>query len=62
MGMVEFMEKESVGAAQTKDKKRINEVEVDVHIAWESCLFVTNFPVGYDKAAVEGLFSKVSAF
>ncbi|KAL8280474.1 hypothetical protein RQP46_007122 [Phenoliferia psychrophenolica] len=57
IAMIEFMERDSVLAAQTKDKKKINGVEVDVHIAWRSCLYVTNFPEEYDKAAVEALFS-----
>ncbi|GAA6059133.1 hypothetical protein JCM10212_003880 [Sporobolomyces blumeae] len=56
--MLEFMDKESVLPAQTKDKKRINESEVEVHIAWQSCLYVTNFPESFDKAAVEKLFEK----
>lgn len=32
-----------------------------VHIAWQSCLYVTNFPESFDKEAVEQLFSKVSS-
>lgn len=52
--------KESVLAAQTKDKKRINESEIEVYIAWQSCLYVTNFPESFDKPAVEKLFEKVS--
>ncbi|GAA5883487.1 hypothetical protein JCM16303_003825 [Sporobolomyces ruberrimus] len=56
--MLEFMEKESVLAAQTKDKKRINESEIEVYIAWQSCLYVTNFPESFDKPAVEKLFKK----
>ena len=58
--MLEFMEKESVLPARTKDKKRINGVELDVHVAWKSCLYVTNFPESFDKARVEEMFSKVS--
>jgi hypothetical protein len=53
------MDKESVLPAQTKDKKRINDEEVEVYIAWQSCLYVTNFPEYFDKAAMEQLFSKV---
>lgn len=49
---------ESVLAAQTKDKKRINDLETEVYIAWQSCLYVTNFPESFDKAALEQLFSK----
>ncbi|GAA5897738.1 hypothetical protein JCM5296_000867 [Sporobolomyces johnsonii] len=56
--MLEFMDKESVLAAQTKDKKRVNEVEIEVHVAWQSCLYVTNFPEAFDKPAVEKLFEK----
>ncbi|BGP27978.1 Splicing factor [Rhodotorula toruloides] len=55
---IEFMDKESVLPAQTKDKKRINDEEVEVYIAWQSCLYVTNFPESFDKAAIEQLFSK----
>jgi len=54
------MSQESVLAAQTKDKKRVNESEIEVHIAWRSCLYVTNFPESFDKPAVEKLFEKVS--
>ncbi|GAA6026461.1 hypothetical protein JCM8202_005309 [Rhodotorula sphaerocarpa] len=55
---IEFVEKESVLAARTKDKKRINDVELEVYIAWECCLYVTNYPETYDKAAVEKLFEQ----
>ncbi|GAA6048750.1 hypothetical protein JCM3770_003941 [Rhodotorula araucariae] len=55
---IEFVEKESVLAAQTKDKKRINDLETEVYIAWQSCLYVTNFPESFDKAALEHLFEK----
>ncbi|KAK4702065.1 squamous cell carcinoma antigen recognized by T-cells 3, partial [Phenoliferia sp. Uapishka_3] len=58
IAMIEFMNKDSVLAAQTKDKKKINGTEVEVHIAWKSCLWVTNYPESYDKAAVEKMFSK----
>jgi len=54
------MSQESVLAAQTKDKKRVNESEIEVHIAWQSCLYVTNFPESFDKPALEKLFEKVS--
>ena len=59
LAMLEFMEKESVLPARTKDKKKINGVEIDVHIAWHSCLYVTNFPESFDKAKVEEMFFKV---
>lgn len=55
----DWCNQQSVFAAQTKDKKKINGVEVDVHIAWHSCLYITNFPESYDKDRVETLFGKV---
>ncbi|KZT61784.1 hypothetical protein CALCODRAFT_490685 [Calocera cornea HHB12733] len=54
---VEFMTKDSVPAALTKDKKRINGEEVAVNLAWKSTLFVTNFPEKYDDAAIRELFT-----
>ncbi|GAA5869364.1 hypothetical protein JCM8547_008653 [Rhodosporidiobolus lusitaniae] len=55
---IEFAEKESVLAAQTKDKKRINEQQLEVYVAWQSCLYVTNFPEGFTKETIEALFKK----
>ena len=52
IAMLEFMDRNSVLAAQTKDKKRINGVEVEVTIAWKSCLFVTNYPDEIGRAHV----------
>jgi squamous cell carcinoma antigen recognized by T-cells 3 len=42
----------------TKDKKRIDGHEIAVHLAWESTLYVTNFPEKYDDASVRELFGK----
>ncbi|POY75020.1 hypothetical protein BMF94_1996 [Rhodotorula taiwanensis] len=58
---IEFKDKESVLAARTKDKKRINDVELEVYIAWECCLYVTNYPESYDKDAVQKLFEQYGA-
>ncbi|GAA5836247.1 hypothetical protein JCM11251_001440 [Rhodosporidiobolus azoricus] len=55
---IEFVDRESVLAAQTKDKKRINEQELEVYVAWQSCLYVTNFPESWDKEKVERLFGE----
>ena len=55
VAIVEFMERDSVPAALTKDKKRIQEQEIAVHLAWESTLYITNFPDTFMK----GLFGKV---
>ncbi len=51
---------ESVPAALTRDKKRINGQEVSVHLAWRSTLYVTNFPEKADDKYIRGHFDKVS--
>ncbi|KAL7280196.1 hypothetical protein ACG7TL_006615 [Trametes sanguinea] len=55
---VEFMERDSVPAALTKDKKRIREQEIAVHLAWRSTLYVTNFPEDADDTFIRTLFGK----
>lgn len=50
---------ESIPAALTKDKKRIDGTEVGVHLAWRSTLYVTNFPEKTDDAAIRDLFGQV---
>ncbi|KAI6122456.1 hypothetical protein EDD16DRAFT_1570902 [Pisolithus croceorrhizus] len=55
---VEFTARDSVPAALTKDKKRIDGEEVNVHLAWRSTLYVTNFPEKWDDTSVRDLFSQ----
>ncbi|KAF5389233.1 hypothetical protein D9757_003432 [Collybiopsis confluens] len=55
---VEFVDRESVPAALTKDKKRIHDQEIAVHLAWQSTLYVTNFPESADDSYVRDLFGK----
>ncbi|KAF9454778.1 hypothetical protein P691DRAFT_716623 [Macrolepiota fuliginosa MF-IS2] len=55
---VEFDERDSIPAALTKDKKRINEHEISVHLAWKSTLYVTNFPESADDPYMRNLFGK----
>ncbi|PPR05354.1 hypothetical protein CVT24_007968 [Panaeolus cyanescens] len=55
---VEFTDRDSVPAALTKDKKRVNGQEVAVHLAWKSTLYVTNFPETADDAYIRELFGK----
>ncbi|KAI0755299.1 RNA-binding protein Prp24 [Daedaleopsis nitida] len=55
---VEFMERDSVPAALTKDKKRIQGLEVAVHLAWRSTLYITNFPEKADDTFIRTLFGK----
>ncbi|KAG5654253.1 hypothetical protein H0H81_005496 [Sphagnurus paluster] len=50
---------ESVPPALTKDKKRVREQEVAVHLAWKSTLYVTNFPETADDAGIRELFGNV---
>lgn len=47
-------------AAITKDKKRVNGQEISVHLAWQSTLYVTNFPEKADDAYIRELFEQVS--
>jgi len=56
---VEFLDRDAVPAALTKDKKRIHEQEIAVHLAWQSTLYVTNFPESADDAYIRDIFGKV---
>ncbi|KAF9242560.1 hypothetical protein BU15DRAFT_86759 [Melanogaster broomeanus] len=55
---VEFTARDSIPAALTKDKKRVDGMEVSVHLAWRSTLYVTNFPEKTDDAAIRDLFGQ----
>jgi hypothetical protein len=55
-----LLPKDSVPAALTKDKKRIHETEIGVHLAWRSTLYVTNFPEKFDDTSIRDLFGQVS--
>ncbi|KAJ3513576.1 hypothetical protein NLJ89_g2871 [Agrocybe chaxingu] len=55
---VEFVDRDNVPAALTKDKKRVNDQEISVHLAWKSTLYVTNFPEATDDAAIREMFGK----
>ncbi|KAF8073869.1 hypothetical protein FPV67DRAFT_1479613 [Lyophyllum atratum] len=55
---VEFFERDSIPAALTKDKKRIRDHEITVHLAWKSTLYVTNFPETTDDAVIRDIFGK----
>ncbi|KAG9104040.1 Splicing factor [Ceratobasidium sp. 370] len=54
---VEFVDRESVPAALTKDKKRIDGAEINVHLAWKSTLYITNFLERTDDAEIRRMFS-----
>ncbi|KAF8916956.1 hypothetical protein CPB85DRAFT_230169 [Mucidula mucida] len=55
---VEFMDRDSVPQALTKDKKRIHNQEIAVHLAWSSTLYVTNFPEHADDSYIRNMFNK----
>jgi len=55
---VEFFDRDSVPAALTKDKKRVNNQEVAVHLAWKSTMYITNFPESTDDNAIRKLFGQ----
>ncbi|KAK7056983.1 Splicing factor [Paramarasmius palmivorus] len=50
-----------VPAALTKDKKRIQGNEISVHLAWQSTLYITNFPESADDTYIRNLFGKAAA-
>lgn len=52
---------DSVPAALTKDKKRVKDQEVAVHLAWKSTMYITNFPESTDDDAIRELFGQVSS-
>ena len=54
-----LVRQDSIPAALTKDKKRVQDQEVAVHLAWKSTVYVTNFPESADDASMRDLFSKV---
>lgn len=54
---VEFMDRSSVPAALTRDKKSIGESQVHVYQAGQTTLFVTNFPEKMDDTSLRGLFA-----
>lgn len=54
------MLQDSVPGALTKDKKKIDDTEVSVHLAWQSTLYVTNFPEKTDDPAIRDMFGQVS--
>lgn len=51
---------DSVPAGLTKDKKRIKGQEISVHLAWQSTLYVTNFPEKADDVFIRQLFEPVN--
>ncbi|KAG6897556.1 hypothetical protein C0992_000339 [Termitomyces sp. T32_za158] len=55
---VEFFDRDSVLAALTKDKKKLRDQEVAVHLAWKSTLYVTNFPESADDSVIRDLFGQ----
>ncbi|KAG1872352.1 hypothetical protein DFJ58DRAFT_435834 [Suillus subalutaceus] len=55
---VEFYDRDNVPAALTKDKKRIHETEISVHLAWRSTLYITNFPEKFDDTSIRDLFGQ----
>lgn len=54
---VEFMDRSSVPAALTRDKKKIGDSQVHVYQAGQTTLFVTNFPEKMDDTTLRELFA-----
>ncbi|TIB96553.1 hypothetical protein E3Q17_03809 [Wallemia mellicola] len=53
---VEFNSRDDVLAALTKDKKRIEDIEINVVMGWSATLYVTNFPEGTKDEELRALF------
>ena len=49
---------DSVPSALTKDKKRLFDQEISVHLAWKSTLYVANFPESADDSYIRNLLEK----
>ena len=47
---------DDVLAALTKDKKRIEDIEINVVMGWSATLYVTNFPEGTKDEELRALF------
>ncbi|KZS97439.1 hypothetical protein SISNIDRAFT_450238 [Sistotremastrum niveocremeum HHB9708] len=56
---VEFMSRDSIPPALTKDKKRLppHENELNVHPAWQSTLYITNFPPSANDEQIREMFA-----
>ncbi|KAK0201693.1 hypothetical protein DFS33DRAFT_1375245 [Desarmillaria ectypa] len=55
---VEFADRDCIAAALTKDKRRIHEQEIAVHLAWQSTLYIANFPESADDAYIRNIFGE----
>ncbi|CEH13117.1 RNA-binding protein SART3 (RRM superfamily) [Ceraceosorus bombacis] len=56
--MVEFVDRSSVPAARTRDRKLIGSNEVRVSLGWECTLFVTNFEEGTTDEQIKAAFER----
>jgi hypothetical protein len=51
---------DSIPSALTKDKKRLFDQEISVHLAWKSTLYVANFPESADDSYIRNVLGKAS--
>ncbi|KAG8984483.1 Splicing factor [Tulasnella sp. JGI-2019a] len=58
VALIEFIDRDSVPAALTKDKKRLQGLEISVNSAARSTLYITNFPETTDDAEIRKMFGK----
>lgn len=56
--VVEFSDRSAVPAAKTKDKKKLNGMQISISLGWECTLFVTNFSEAWTDAEVRRRFGK----
>ena len=56
--LIEFTDRDSAGAARTRDKKLMGHSEISVVLSYQCTLYVTNFPPDASDALVRERFSK----
>ncbi|KEI40381.1 uncharacterized protein L969DRAFT_621145 [Mixia osmundae IAM 14324] len=53
---IEFVARDSILAALTKDKRRVEDQEISVALGWRSTCYVTNFPESSEDKDIRTLF------
>ena len=57
--LIEFDSREDAIAAQTRDRRVIDEHTIEVQIRIDTTIYVTNFPPTADEAYIRDLFHEV---
>jgi squamous cell carcinoma antigen recognized by T-cells 3 len=57
--LIEFDSREDAIAAQTRDRRVIDEHTIEIQIGIDTTIYVTNFPPTADEAYIRDLFHEV---